>query len=77
MRNINNILRKNRKILEALNPDETAKASRDKLLKMGFDFRYFTSVYTTKKGTVYYYCYEYGYLPIENDFYFLVKKKEA
>lgn len=75
MRNVNNILRKNRKILEELNPDETAKASKERMLKKGFNFQYFTSVYTTKKGTVYYYCYEYGYLPIENDYYFLVKKK--
>jgi hypothetical protein len=76
MRNVNNILRKNRRILEELNPGDTAKTTKDKLLKMGFNFRYYTSVYTTKKGVQYYYCYEYGYLPIENDYFFLVKKKE-
>lgn len=76
MRNVNNVLRKNRKILEALNPNETATVSRDALQKKGFNFKYITSIYTTKKNTTYYYCYEYGYLPIENDYYFLVKKKE-
>ncbi len=77
MRNINNILRKNRKILEELIPEETARASRNKLSDMGFNFNYFTSIYTNKKEQTYFYCYEYGYLPLENDYFFLVKKKEG
>lgn len=76
MRNVNNILRRNRRILEELTPEDTAKVSRDKLIKKGFSFQYFTSIYTTKKGTVYYYCYDHGYLPIENDYFLLVKRKE-
>lgn len=75
MRNVNNVLRKNRKILEDLTPEETSRASKEKLLKKGFNFQYFTSVITTKKGT-YHFCYEYGYLLLENDYYLLVKKKE-
>lgn len=75
-RTVNITLRKNYKILEGLVPEETAKASKAKLLQKGFNFSFFTNVYTTKKGTKYYYCYEYGYLPIDNDYYFLVKKKE-
>lgn len=76
VRNVNNILRKNRRILEELIPEETAKASKTKLLQKGFNFQYYTNIYTTKKNVSYYFCYEYGYLPIENDFYFLVKRKE-
>jgi len=76
VRNINNTLRKNRRILEGLIPEETAKATKDKLLQKGFNFQYYTNTYTTKKGKAYYFCYEYGYLPIDNDFYFLVKRKE-
>lgn len=76
VRNINNILRKNRKILEELIPKETAKTTKSKLSQKGFDFQYFTNTYTTKKGVAYYFCYEYGYLPIENDYYFLVKRRE-
>lgn len=76
MRNVNNILRKNRRILENLIPEETAKASKAKLNEKGFDFTYYTNAYTTKKGATYYFCYEYGYLPLENEFYFLVKRKE-
>ena len=76
VRNVNNILRKNRRILEELIPEETAKTTKTKLLQKGFSFQYYTNIYTTKKGVSYYFCYEYGYLPIENDFYFLVKRKE-
>ena len=73
---VNSTLRKNYKILEELIPEETAKASKSKLLQKGFNFSFYTNVYTTKKGTNYYYIYEYGYLPIDNDYFFLVKKRE-
>jgi len=50
VRNINNTLMKNRKILEGILPDgeETAKANKDKLQRLGFHFRYMTHTYTTK-----------------------------
>ncbi|MCW3071256.1 MAG: hypothetical protein JWO44_1146 [Bacteroidetes bacterium] len=76
VRNVNTILRKNRKILEELIPAQTAKASRTKLQQRGFNFRYHTHVHTTQKGANYYFCYEYGYLPLENDHVFLVKRTE-
>lgn len=74
VRNINNILRRNRRILEELNPENKTKVHRDKLVDKGFDFKYFTNVLKTQKGSVYYFCYEYGYLPLENNWYFLVKQ---
>ena len=76
VRNVNNILRKNRRILKDLMPSETAKSSKSNLIQKGFNFKYYTNLYITKKGITYYFCYEYGYLPIENDYYFLVKRKE-
>lgn len=76
VRNITNILKKNRRILQELIPEETAKVNKNKLLQKGFNFQYITNIYTTKKNTTYYFCYEYGYLPIENDYYFLVKRSE-
>ena len=76
MRNVNNILRKNRRILLDLNPDGKNRVSREKLRTKGFDFNYFTSTYTTKEGAQYYYCYEQGYLPIEKDYCLLVIKKD-
>ena len=74
MRNTHNLLRKNWRILNKLNPSQKAKTHRDKLLKMGFDFSHITSLYTTKTGTVYYFIYDQGYLPLENDYFALVKR---
>jgi predicted nucleic acid-binding Zn ribbon protein len=76
VRNVNNVLRKNRRILHELNPEGKARTHRNKLNELGFNFNYFTSQYKTQKGVVYYFCYEYGYLPIENDFFLLVKQRE-
>ena len=78
VRLINNTLAKNRRILQSLLPadKETFKVTRDNLLLKGFSFKYLTHIYTTKTGNDYYYCYEYGYLPLENDWYLIVKKKE-
>lgn len=78
VRNINATLLKNRKLLESLLPagEETARANKDKLQRLGFHFKYFTHVYTTKTGKTYNYCYDYGYLPLENDWFLIVKKKE-
>lgn len=75
IRNINNILRKNRRIIEELLPEETAKVSQQKLIDKGFNFNYHTSTSTTKTGKTYIFCYEYGYLPIEGNYYLLVKRK--
>jgi len=75
VRNINNILRKNRRIIEDLLPDETAKVSQQKLLDKGFNFNYYTTITTTKTGKSYTFCYEYGYLPIEGNYYLLVKRR--
>jgi predicted nucleic acid-binding Zn ribbon protein len=74
IRNTNNALRKNWRILEQLNPDQKTKTTKQKLSDLGFDFNLFTSIYTTKAGTVYYFVYNQGYLPLENDFYALVKR---
>ncbi|MDO1502306.1 hypothetical protein Q2T40_19400 [Winogradskyella maritima] len=76
IRNTNNRLRKNYRILETLNPNKKTRSSRAKLIEKGFDFNYFTSIYTTKSGTVYYFVYDQGYLPLEGDYYALVKRDD-
>lgn len=76
MRNVNNILRKNRRILEKYNPDGKSKVHKSKLRDAGFKFSYFTNMYQTKSGKTYYFCYEHGYLPIENGWYALVVRQE-
>jgi len=75
IRNVNNVLRKNYRILLKLNPDQKTTIPKSKLLDMGFDFNYFTNTYTTKSGTVYFFVYNQGYLPIENNFVALVKRE--
>ena len=78
MRNINNALSRNRRILEALlSPDhETTKTQKEKLIHEGFSFKYITHTYTTKKGSTYFYCYDFGYLPLDSNWYLIVKRKE-
>ena len=78
VRSVNNSLLKNRKILESVLPEnkETAKANLDKLLRLGFHFKYMTHTYTTRTGKTYFFCYDHGYLPLENQWYLVVKQKE-
>ncbi|MCB4798502.1 hypothetical protein [Neotamlana laminarinivorans] len=75
IRNINNRLRKNWRILETLNTTGKTKTSRKKLTQEGFDFNYFTSIYTTKEGSIYYFVYDQGYLELENEYFLLVKRE--
>ena len=74
MRNINNQLRKNYRILEELNPKDKTRSSKTKLLSKGFNFDYITNIYTTKTGNVYYFIYDQGYLPLEGGDYALVRR---
>ena len=78
IRNVNNALGKNRRILESLLPEgeATAKTSLDKLIGKGFQFKYHTHLYNTKTEKTYFYCYEYGYLQLDNNWYLIVKRNE-
>lgn len=76
VRRINNILRKNRRILATLNPKGKVTVDGIRLAEEGFNFHYFTNIYTTQKGSQYYFCYDQGYLRIENDQYMLVHKQD-
>ena len=78
VRNINNSLIKNRRILETiLGEEKMVKQPKEKLLHQGFSFKYFTHNYTNQKGNVYFFCYEYGYLPLEHDWFLIVKRNEG
>lgn len=74
MRNINNKLRKNYRILTDLNVDGKAKTTKAKLLSKGFDFEFYTNVLNTSTGNIYYFVYDQGYRLLETDSYMLVKK---
>jgi predicted nucleic acid-binding Zn ribbon protein len=76
MRRINNILRKNRRILDRLNPKGKMTVDAITLAEEGFNFHYFTNIYTTKKGSEYVFCYDRGYLKMDNNQYMLVHKQD-
>ena len=75
MRNVNNKLRKNYRILLEANPEGKAKITKTKLLSKGFDFEYFTNILNTNTGNTYYFVYDQGYRNLEDDFIMLVKKE--
>jgi predicted nucleic acid-binding Zn ribbon protein len=76
VRRVNNILRKNRRILAKLNTKGKVTIDGIRMAEEGFNFHYFTNIYTTQKGSSYFFCYEQGYLKLENDQYMLVQKQD-
>ena len=71
-RSINNALRTNRRVLKEYK--HGSKVDKETLVEKGFNFKYFTHIFTTAKKETYYYCYEYGYKLVGNDSYFVVKQ---
>jgi len=71
MRKVNNILRKNRRILAQFNPNGKTRVQGSALMEEGFNFAYFTNVYQTSKGK-YFFCYDQGYIQLEDNSYALV-----
>ncbi|MEY2923629.1 MAG: hypothetical protein RLZZ337_169 [Bacteroidota bacterium] len=76
IRKVNTILKRNRNILESLaHKDKSIKVLERDLAKEGFSFEYFTNTYTTKAEKTYYFCYEYGYLKLDDGYFALVYNK--
>jgi predicted nucleic acid-binding Zn ribbon protein len=75
VRKLNNILRKNRRLLEISLQGETTRIAKQKLIDKGFNFLYYTNRNTTKNNHTYVFCYEYGYLPLDDDSILIVKRK--
>ena len=77
VRNINNRLRKNYRILDSfeLKDGKTAKTTKTRLMDKGFDFEFITNILTTKKGATYYFVYDLGYRQLEDDYYLIVKRE--
>lgn len=76
IRRVNNILRKNRRILQEFNPSAKTKIKETTLMEKGFNFAYHTNIYQTKKGATYYYCYDLGYIKNDDGWLTLVVKKD-
>lgn len=76
MRNVNNKLRKNHRILESYTFTEgKAKTTRNKLISEGFDFNYFTNFKVYKNGAEYRFLYGIGYKFLDEDWILLVKNE--
>ena len=75
MRNIQNILRRNRRILADLNQEGKEKVHKDLLIAKGFHFDFHTNMFTSKEGDDCYYCYEQGYKQADDEYYSLMTRK--
>ena len=76
IRPVNAILKKNHSILARLCPQGKARLKKEELLRTGFDPDYHTHRLLTKNGHTYYFCYEYGYMILEDEEFLLVKREE-
>lgn len=68
VRNIHNLLRKNRKILADLYDSGILKIHRDALVVAGYSFGFFTHMVETDGKGVCWYCYEYGLTDLDNEY---------
>jgi hypothetical protein len=78
IRNTNNQLSKNRRILESfLSPSESfQKIKKEKMIQDGFSFQYVTTQKVNKRGTQYHFCYDYGYIVLDEDWCIIIKSME-
>jgi hypothetical protein len=76
IKEINLILKRNRNILKEKTANGDRKLKREVLLRNGFNFDFHTHLYTTEHGDTYFFCYEHGYLGLNNEE-VLVMKQEA
>lgn len=74
IRPVNSILRKNHAILSRLCRGNKVRIKKDELLRNGFNPDYHTHLVQTQNGNTYFFCYEYGYLKLENEMFLIVKK---
>lgn len=58
-------LKTNRKILKRHNQAGFSTLRREKLMEEGFNPRFFTHYWKNQKGQVYLFCYDFGFLEIE------------
>jgi predicted nucleic acid-binding Zn ribbon protein len=76
MRKINRVLKNNYNILTELNVDNKTTILKNRLDNRNFNFKYHTHIYTNRTGRNYFFCYDQGYLKLDNDRYLLVKKED-
>jgi predicted nucleic acid-binding Zn ribbon protein len=79
IRQVNSILKRNRKILEkmAISGKPYTRVKKQLLLSNGFCMPYLTHTCTSRKGTPYFFCYEYGYCQEGEDVIIVRKQSEG
>ena len=60
-------LKTNRKILKKYNQSGFTTLRKEKLLEEGFNPKFFTHYWKNKKGQVYLFCYDYGFLDMKGN----------
>lgn len=76
IRNIISILKHNRTILSQLCPEGKKKVKRDVLSQAGFHFQYHTHIYETKEKNIYTFCFDYGYLALDDEYVLIVHRTQ-
>ena len=79
IRRVNYILRKNRRIMEELiegSEKNVKRVKRNDMLDKGFNFDYYTNIYSTKNNKYYYFSYEYGDNVLEDNYLAIVRRDE-
>jgi hypothetical protein len=67
MRRVNNILRKNRRILQDIAQSKNLKRTREQLYFEGYNFKFFTTYDKTTEGIELWYCYDMGLMILDNE----------
>lgn len=76
MREINNGLRRNRKILFELMESGKRTIQRSSLVSRGFDFELITAVREKRTGNPCFLCYDLGYIPLDENRFQVVRLME-
>lgn len=66
IREINKQIRKNRSALRTACPLGKATVRKDFLKKLGMDFKFLTHTWKSNNGNLYFFCYDYGYMQIDD-----------
>ncbi len=72
VRNVHAQLRRNRKILSDFYEENHRKIHRDALFALGYNFTFFTHLVETQEGSRWFYCFEYGFRHVDQDYLELV-----
>lgn len=65
IQDVNQRIRRNRRILKSLCPIGKATVRKEVLDTMQYDYRYFSSIFKSPNNNVYYICYDYAFSPIK------------